>query len=66
MTIPEAAASLGLSPNTLRHQIRLRKMRAHKMGYGWYVSPEEVERYRRESLGSRRLRPRPPVEDVVT
>ena len=40
-------------------------MRAHKMGRGWYISPEEVERYRRESLGSRRLRPRPSVEVVA-
>jgi len=48
VTIPEAAASLGLSPNTLRHQIKNRTLKAHKMGRGWYVSPEEVERYRRE------------------
>ena len=49
MTIPEAAAVLGLAPSTLRHQIKNRKLKAHKMGRGWYVSPEEVARYRREN-----------------
>lgn len=48
MTIPEAAEALGLAPSTLRHQIKNRKLRAHKMGRGWYVAPEEVDRYRRE------------------
>ena len=46
MTIPEAARRLGLAPSTLRHQIKNRALRAHKMGRGWYVSPDEVERYR--------------------
>ena len=49
MTIPEAAKALGLSPSTLRHQIKNRKLRAHKMGRGWYVTPEEVARYAREN-----------------
>jgi excisionase family DNA binding protein len=48
VTIPEAAAALDLSPSTLRHQIKNRKLRAHKMGRGWYVAPAEVERYRAE------------------
>ena len=48
MTIPEAAQALGLAASTLRWQIKNRKLRAHKMGRGWYVSPEEVERYRAE------------------
>lgn len=48
MTVVEAAKTLGLAPSTLRHQIKNRKLRAHKMGTGWYVSPEEVERYRKE------------------
>ena len=51
MTIPEAAKALGLSPSTLRHQIKNRKLRAHKMGRGWYVTPEEVDRYARENRG---------------
>lgn len=50
MTIPEAAAALGLAPDTLRQQIKKRKLKAHKMGATWYVSPLEVERYRNEQL----------------
>jgi excisionase family DNA binding protein len=50
VTLVEAAAILGLAPNTLRHQIRNRKLRARKMGRGWYVTAEEVERYRADSL----------------
>lgn len=53
MTITEAAESLGLAASTLRHQIRNRKLRAHKMGKTWYVADAEVERYRVESLGRR-------------
>jgi excisionase family DNA binding protein len=49
MTIPEAAAALGVAPATLRTQIRMRKLKAHKMGTSWYVSPAEVERYAREN-----------------
>ena len=49
MTIPEAAAVLGVAPATLRTQIRMRKLKAHKMGTSWYVGPAEVERYAREN-----------------
>lgn len=49
MTVVEAAERLGLAPSTLRHQIKNRKLRAHKMGRGWYVTADEVERYRREN-----------------
>lgn len=49
MTVVEAAEALGLKPSTLRHQIKNRKLRAHRMGITWYVSPEEVERYRAEN-----------------
>ena len=50
MTIPEAAAVLGLKPSTLRHQIRNRTLKAHKMGATWYVNPAEVARYAAEHL----------------
>ena len=46
MTIPEAAKALDLAASTLRHQIKNRKLRARFMGGRWYVSEEEVERYR--------------------
>lgn len=53
MTLTEAATSLGLSPATLRVQVRNGKLRAAKKGRDWHVTPAEVERYRRESLGRR-------------
>ncbi len=49
MTITEAAQRLNLSPKTLRQQIKNRKLRAHKMGRGWYVTDEEVARYAAEN-----------------
>lgn len=54
MTLTEAAALLGLDPSTLRWQIRNRRLRARKLGRDWHITPAEVERYRRESLGTRR------------
>jgi excisionase family DNA binding protein len=51
-TIPEAAKMLGVSPQTLRLQARIGKLRAIKMGREWLVTTEEVERYRRENLRS--------------
>lgn len=53
MTLPEAAALLGISPVTLRVQVRNGRLRATKVGRDWTVTPREVERYRRESLGRR-------------
>ena len=52
MTLPEAAASLGVTAATLRQQIANGKLRAKKVGRDWTVTPREVERYRRESLRS--------------
>lgn len=49
MTLPEAAASLGVTAATLRQQIANGKLRASKVGRDWHVTPREVERYRRES-----------------
>lgn len=54
VTLTEAAALLGLSPTTLRSQIRHGALRATKKGRDWHVTPGEVERYRIESLGRRR------------
>jgi len=49
MNIPDAATALGLAESTLRHQIRNRKLKAHRMGGRWYVSPLEVARYMAEN-----------------
>jgi excisionase family DNA binding protein len=51
MTVTEAARALGIAPSTLRHQIKNRKVKAHKMGTDWYIAPAEVARYRDVSLG---------------
>jgi len=47
-TLSEAARTLGLSPSTLRHQIANGRLRARKVSRDWYVTDEEIERYRRE------------------
>jgi excisionase family DNA binding protein len=49
MTLPEAAASLGVTAATLRQQIANGKLKATKKGRDWHVTAGEVERYRRES-----------------
>ena len=47
-SLPEAAKILGLAPSTLRHQIANGRLRARKVSRDWYLTPEEVERYRVE------------------
>ena len=51
MTLVEAAAKLGISPDTLRWQIRNKRIPARKVGPVWWVTPGAVERYRRDHLG---------------
>jgi excisionase family DNA binding protein len=51
LTLSQAAAALGLSAATLRHQIHNGRLRGRLVGKTWTVSEREVERYRRESLG---------------
>jgi excisionase family DNA binding protein len=46
MTLPEAAALLGVTAATLRQQIARGKLRARKVGRDWTVSSREIERYR--------------------
>jgi excisionase family DNA binding protein len=47
-SINEAATMLGLAPATLRAQARNKKLRAVKLGRDWFMTSEEIERYRRE------------------
>ena len=49
VTLPEAAAFLGVTAATLRQQIANGKLRARKVGRDWAVTRREVERYRVES-----------------
>ena len=48
MTLKEAAASLGVTPDNLRGAIARGALKARKLGRDWIVTPGEVERYRRE------------------
>jgi excisionase family DNA binding protein len=51
MTLRNAAAKLGVAPDTLRAQIRRGRLRAIKPGRDWFVEAAEVARYERTSLG---------------
>lgn len=54
LTLEQAGQELGLSPDTLRSQIRNGRLRATKLGPIWVVSRREIDRYRRQYLGKRR------------
>ncbi len=60
MTLIEAAIALGVSPTTLRLQIRNGRLKAEKIGRDWHLDTAEVERYRVEQLGRPGRRPRQP------
>lgn len=51
LTLAQAAALLGLSPSTLRNQVKAGRLRARMVGKTWTVTEREVERYRTASLG---------------
>jgi excisionase family DNA binding protein len=51
LTLREAAAQLGITADTLRAQVRRRRLRASKLGRDWLVEAGEVARYERTSLG---------------
>lgn len=53
MNVYEVADALGISPSTVRNQCEKGVMTAGKRGRMWDVSVVEVERYRRDNLGSR-------------
>jgi len=60
MTVPQAAALLGLSPATVRRQIANGRLRARKIGRDWDIEEDEVRRYRQVSWrrpGRRRPEP---------
>ena len=51
MTLAQAAARLGVGADTLRHQVHNGRLQAILVGKTYLVDEDEVERYRRESLG---------------
>ncbi len=59
MTLTQMAERLGLkSTASLRLLCEAGRIEAEKLGKTWLVPDEEVERYRRESLGKRGRRPK--------
>lgn len=48
MTTTEAAAILGITPHTLRQQIAKGKLKADRRGRDYWITPSEVEKYRKE------------------
>ena len=54
MTLKEAAALLGVTPDNLRGAIARGAMTARKLGRDWTVTRREVERYRSENLRGNR------------
>lgn len=50
ITVIEAAKQLGISPATVRQQIRNGALRAEKHGRDWFVTPLELRRYREQHL----------------
>lgn len=51
MTTNDAAASLGVSPITIRRAIANKTLHARKVGRDWHITPAAVEAYRAGSLG---------------
>ena len=46
LTLTEAAAELGISAATLRHQVQLGRMQARLFGKTYVITTDELERYR--------------------
>ena len=53
MTLNEAAAILGVTPDTLRQQLANGKLRGRKIGPIWWVEKAEVRRYEKNHLRRR-------------
>jgi len=58
LTTAQVAAYLGRSERTVRDQIAKGAIAATRVGRDWLINPDEVERYRRESLGRPGRRPK--------
>ena len=51
LTLTQAAAELGISAATLRHQVQLGRMQARLFGKTYVITTDELERYQATSLG---------------
>jgi len=54
MTLKEAADKLGIAPGTLRMQIHNGALRSHLRGRDHWITPGQLEAYRRDHLGQRK------------
>lgn len=52
LTLTEAAELLGVAQSTLRNQVKRERLAARLIGKTWVTTRDEVERYRRDSLGN--------------
>jgi excisionase family DNA binding protein len=48
LTTKDAAERLGIKPRSVARLIQRKIMKAEKRGRDWFVSEEEIERYKRE------------------
>jgi excisionase family DNA binding protein len=51
LTLVEAGERIGLSPNTLRNQIKRGVLPAHLAGKTYLVRPKDLEKYERDHMG---------------
>jgi excisionase family DNA binding protein len=54
VTLIEAAALLGVTPDNLRGAIARGTLKAEKHGRDWWVQPAEVERYKSHNRRERK------------
>lgn len=45
LTLPEAAALIGLHRNTLLHHVRQGNIQAIRVGRGWLIDRQELDRF---------------------
>jgi excisionase family DNA binding protein len=51
LTLTQAAEQLGVTSSNLRQALARGRLHAERIGPIWVVSQDEVDRYRRDSLG---------------
>ena len=61
LPLGEAAGLAGLSPTTLRVQIRNGRLRARKQGRDWFVTRADLARYLKSRHHTRRAEVTPPI-----
>ena len=57
LTLTEAAALIGRSPSTLRHQVQKGKLRARLVGKTYVITRRELARYAEQNRSQRLVWP---------